>query len=98
MIVVVTRNVPDKFRGFLASCMLEVAPSVYVSPNITKAVRERVWGVLSKWFSDVSDGSILMVYKDSSEPTGVGVSALGLPPRHIIDADGVALSYLAKND
>ena len=97
MIVAVTRNIPDKFRGFLASCMLEVAPSIYVSPSMTKAVRERVWGVLTKWLSDVSDGSILMVYNDPAEPAGVGVMTLGLPPRHVIDADGIALSYLAKN-
>jgi len=40
--VVVTRDVADRFRGFLASVMLEVAPAVYISPRMTKGVRERV--------------------------------------------------------
>lgn len=94
MIVVVARNVPDKFRGFLASCMLEVTPAVYASPSMTKGVRERTWSVLSKWFSDVEDASLVMIYKDNAEPSGIGVQYLGEPPRRIIDADGVALSYL----
>jgi CRISPR-associated endoribonuclease Cas2 subtype I-E len=43
MTVVVTRNVPDRYRGFLASCMLELAPGVYTSPHMNQSVRERVW-------------------------------------------------------
>ena len=35
MIVVITRNVPEKFRGFLASCMLEITPAVYAYPSST---------------------------------------------------------------
>lgn len=96
MIVIITRNVPEKFRGFLASCMLEVTPAVYVSPSMTRGVRERTWTVLSKWFTDVVDGSIVMIFKDSTEPAGVGILTLGEPPRRIIDADGFALSYLVK--
>lgn len=96
MIVVVTRNVPEKVRGFLASCMLEVTPAVYASPSMTKGVRERTWAVLSKWFVDIADASVVMIYKDNTESTGVGVLSLGEPPRRIIDADGIALSYLGK--
>jgi CRISPR-associated protein Cas2 len=96
MIVVVTRNVPDKIRGFLASCMLEVTPAVYASPSMTRGVRDRTWSVLSKWFVDISDSSLVMIYKDNTEATGVGILSLGETPRRIIDADGVALSYLSK--
>ena len=94
MIVVTTRNVPEKFRGFLASCMLEVTPAVYTCPSMTKGVRERTWNVLSKWFAEIEDASIVMIYKENTEPSGIGVLYLGEPPRRIIDADGVALSYL----
>ena len=34
MVLVVTRNVEDRYRGFLTSVMLEVAPSVYVRPKM----------------------------------------------------------------
>ena len=50
--------------------------------------------MLSKWFSDVEDASLVMIYKDNAEPSGIGVQYLGEPPRRIIDADGIALSYL----
>ena len=33
MTVVVTRDVEARYRGFLASAMLEIAPGVYVSPD-----------------------------------------------------------------
>ena len=36
MTVVVTRDVEARYRGFLASVMLEVAPGVYVSPNLSR--------------------------------------------------------------
>ncbi|MEO0813153.1 MAG: type I-E CRISPR-associated endoribonuclease Cas2e, partial [Myxococcota bacterium] len=38
MTVIVTRNVPMRFRGFLASCMLEIAPGVYTSPGMNRGV------------------------------------------------------------
>ena len=41
MVVVVTRDVADRYRGFLASCMLEIAPGVYTAPRMTAGVRER---------------------------------------------------------
>ena len=39
-------RLPDRFDGFLCSCMQEVAPGVYVAPRLKKAVRERVWNVM----------------------------------------------------
>jgi len=48
MTVVVTRDVESRYRGFLASVMLEIAPGVYVSPNLSAGVRERIWSVLSR--------------------------------------------------
>lgn len=43
MTVVVTRNVEERYRGFLASCMLEIAAGVYTGPRMTTGVRDRVW-------------------------------------------------------
>jgi len=92
MTVVVTRNVPDRFRGFLASCMLEVGPGVYTGPKISKAVRERIWKVLEGWFCFVEDASVVMLWSDGSQPSGQGVMVLGSPPLDIIDVDGMFLS------
>ena len=57
-------------------------------------MRERTWNVLSKRIAEIEDASIVMIYKENTEPSGIGVLYLGEPPRRIIDADGVALSYL----
>lgn len=48
MTVVITNNVPGKYRGFLASCMLELAPGVYSHPKMNAGIRERVWNVMKK--------------------------------------------------
>lgn len=39
LVVIVTRDVAYRYRGFLASVMLEVAPAVYISPRMSPAVR-----------------------------------------------------------
>ena len=46
MTVIVTVNVEGRYRGFLASTMLEIAPGVYTSPDMTAGIRERIWEVL----------------------------------------------------
>ena len=93
MTVIVTVNVEARYRGFLASAMLEIAPGVYTSPNMTSGIRERVWEVLRRWYYELGQGAIVMTWRD---PSGVGdqqVRSLGDAPKEIVDADGV---YLVK--
>ena len=89
MTVVVTRDVPDRYRGFLASVMPEVAPGVYVSPELSKGVRERVWSVLSDWWSAMPGGSVVMTWRDRSATGDLGLAMLGTPPVELADLDGV---------
>lgn len=90
MVVVVTRNVPDRFRGFLASCMLEIAPGVYTSPRMTKAVRERVWNVCCEWAGLIpDDGGILMTWRERGHPSGQAVATLGWPRKELVELDGI---------
>jgi len=92
MVVIVTRNVPDRFRGFLASCMLEIAPGVYTGPGMSKGVRERVWSVLEEgWSSFRCDGSVVMTWQQKNEPGGQGLRQLGLPPHEFVEFDGTVL-------
>ncbi len=90
MTVVVTRNVPDRIRGFLASSLLEVGPGVYTGARVTVAVRERIWGILEQWFPG-TEGSIVMVWSDSQMPGGQAVRVLGTPLIHLIEFDGIVL-------
>ncbi|HEX7119855.1 MAG TPA: type I-E CRISPR-associated endoribonuclease Cas2e [Longimicrobiales bacterium] len=98
MTVVVTVDVEPRFRGFLASCMLEIAPGVYTAPRMSRAVRQRVWNVLSEWFEELGGGGILMTWRDTSLPGGQGLAFLGTPPRELHDADGIFLARRAISE
>ena len=91
MTVVVTRDVASRYRGFLSSVMLEIAPGVYTSPNMTKGVRERVWRVLSDWFDATGGGGIVMTWRDPEASGRQAVRNLGDPPRELVDVDGALL-------
>lgn len=93
MTVVVTINVAARYRGFLASAMLEIAPGVYTSPNMTSGIRRRVWKVLSGWYEELQQGSIVMTWREPSAVGGQRIQVLGEAPKEIVDADGV---YLVK--
>jgi CRISPR-associated protein Cas2 len=91
MTVVVTRDVEDRYRGFLSSVMLELAPGVYTGPRLSRGVRERVWQVLSDWHGELRRGAIVMTWRETTAPGGQGVLMLGETRRMLIDVDGVLL-------
>lgn len=92
MTVAVTRNVSGRIRGFLASSMLELAPGVYSAPRLSKAVRDRIWAVLTDWFAAEYEASIVMVWVDPDMPGGQNVRTLGLPPVELVEMDGIVLT------
>ena len=89
--LVVTTNVESRYRGFLTSLMLEVSPGVYVAPDLSDGVRNRVWSVVSNWWSSLGNGSVVLVWRDPSAPGNLRIKTLGEPPKEIVDADGVLL-------
>ena len=89
--MVVTRDVEMRYRGFLTSVMLEVAPGVYVAPEMSAAVRDRVWSVMSDWWHSLGRGSLTMVWRDTKAVGNLRVENLGEPAKLIVDADGVLL-------
>ena len=91
MTVVVTRDVEARYRGFLTSVMLEVAPGVYVAPDLSAAVRRRVWEVLESWWFALGRGALVMVWRDQTATGNLRIETLGEPPKEIVDADGVLL-------
>lgn len=91
LVMIVARDVPGRFHGFLSSVMLEVAPNVFVSPRMSPAVRGRVWGVVSDWHKAEPRGSLVMVWRDRDAVGGVGIANLGTPPRELVEADGMWL-------
>ncbi len=99
MTVVTTRNVSYRFRGMLASCMLEISSGVYTSPNMEAGERKRLWGILEQWYSELGEsGSIFMIWKDNSVPEGQKILNLGHLPIKIVEHDGLFLSYSPEKE
>ena len=92
MTVVVTLNVSERIRGFLASTMLELAPGVYSAPRISPAVRERIWGVLTDWFVTENEASVVMLWQDKQIPVGQAIQTLGSPAIDLVEVDGMILA------
>lgn len=91
LVMIVTRDVADRYRGYLGSLMLEVAPTVYISPRMNPGVRSRTWSVLCDWHKSEPQGSIVMVWRDVNATGGIGITTLGTPPRELVDVDGLWL-------
>lgn len=87
MVVVVTRDVEARYRGFLGSAMLELSPGVYAHPRLSAGVRTRLWEVLADWYSQLRRGSIIMMWAESSANGGLGLASLGEPPKEIVAHD-----------
>jgi CRISPR-associated protein Cas2 len=98
MTIVVTRNSPERFRGFLASCMCEIAPGVYTAPRMTQAVRDRIWNVLESWFRPAAEHAVLMTWPESTLPGGQDFRFLGTPRQDLCEHDGVFLARRIIDD
>lgn len=91
MVVVITRDVEARYRGFLASAMLELAPGVYAQPRMSAGVRTRIWTVLSQWHADLGRGAIVMTWAESAANGGLGLATLGEPSKDIVAHDAMLL-------
>lgn len=91
MVVVVTRDVEARYRGFLGSAMLELAPGVYANPRMSAGVRARIWTVLADWHGQIRNGSVVMIWSETTANGGLGLSTLGEPPKDIVAHDAMLL-------
>ena len=91
MCAVVTRDVEGRYRGFLGSVMLELAPGTYAHPGLNRRTREQIWAVLEDWYGNLGRGSILMTWVDRNAAGGLGLLSLGTPSKDLVDHEGVLL-------
>ena len=89
--VVITRDVEDRYRGFLGSAMLELAPGVYAQPRMSAGVRGRIWTTLEEWHGRLRGGSIVLCWAESAAAGGLGLATLGEPPKDVVTHDAVLL-------
>ena len=89
--VVVTRDVENRYRGFLGSAMLELAPGVYAHPRMSAGVRDRLWAVMTDWHASLGRGSIVMNWAERKAASALGMRTLGQPPKEVVDHEGILL-------
>lgn len=94
MTIVITRNVPERFNGFINSCMHEIAPGVYAVPKMKKSVRERIWRVMLGWEELIpEEGGVVILWRNSKAPSGLGVRILGWPKKELKEYEGIWLTF-----
>lgn len=94
MTIAVTRKTPGRFDGFLASCMQEIAPGVYVAPTMKKAVRERVWNVMMEWNELLpEDGGVVLFWRNPDAPSKLSIRLLGWPKKEFVEHEGLWLTH-----
>lgn len=91
MVVVITRDVEARYRGFLGSVMLELSAGVYAHPRMSAGVRTRIWDVMTDWHNQLKRGSVLMTWTESSANGGLGLNILGDTPKDIVTHDAMLL-------
>lgn len=87
--IVITRDVEDRYRGFLGSAMLELAPGVYAQPRMSAGVRTRIADVLADWHGHLGRGSIIMCWAETAANGGLGLKTWGEPPKDIVAHDAM---------
>lgn len=98
LVVIITRDVEDRYRGFLGSTMLELAPGVYAQPRMSAGVRGRIADVIDDWHGRLHNGSIVMCWAESSANGGLGLKTWGEPPKQVIAHDAMLLIRRALRD
>ena len=94
MTIAVTRNTPGRFDGFLASCMQEIAPGVYVAPTMKKSVRERVWRVMMDWSELLpEDAGVVLFWRNPDAPSKLSIRLLGWPKKEFVEHEGLWLTH-----
>lgn len=91
--VLITRDVEDRYRGYLASAMLEASAGVYVSDRLSPRARDTVWSTVERWHAQLGRGSLQMIYADAKSEGGIAVRSLGTPSRQPVRLDGLMLMH-----
>ena len=64
-------------------------------PDMSAAVRERAWTVLSDWWGYYGQGSVVMTWAAPNTPERQGVLVLGESSKDMVEYDGL---YLVRRD
>lgn len=86
MLVMVTEAVPERLRGQLSLCMVELQTGVFVG-RVTPVVRDQLWALALKL---AGVGRVVQAWSESSEQ-GFRMRMHGDGRRSVVDLDGIQL-------
>ena len=89
MLTVVISDTAPRLHGFLASCLTEIAPGVFVGSGFSPAIRERLRSVLARWHAARPQGSVVIVWRSPAAAAGLESVTLGNPRLRLVDLDGL---------
>lgn len=91
MMIIVTRNAPEKLRGYLASTLLEIESGIYFSQVGSPRVRAQIWEIVMGW-AEIDTGAV-MIYHDKNVPHNFSFEKIGSAPIELKEVDGMLLSF-----
>ncbi|MDC7227599.1 MAG: type I-E CRISPR-associated endoribonuclease Cas2e [Spirochaetales bacterium] len=86
MLVIVTENVPDRLRGYLARLLLEIRAGVYIGKYSVR-VREELWQNIK---NEIGEGNAIIAWTTNNE-AGYQFDTWGKNRRIPIEVDGFPL-------
>jgi CRISPR-associated protein Cas2 len=73
--------------------MLEIAPGVYVEPDMKTSVRDNIWETMLAWDDLMpDDAGVVLFWRHPEAPSGLGMRLLGWPKKELVDHEGVWLA------
>jgi CRISPR-associated protein Cas2 len=86
MLVIVTKAVPSRLRGYLSRWLLEVRAGVFVG-NYSVRVREKLWKMVEE---QIEEGNAVLLWSSPHE-SGFEFMTIGKNCRIPVDWDGLPL-------
>ena len=94
MLVIVTDNVPDRLRGYLARLLLEIRAGVYIGKYSIR-VRDELWKNVK---SEIGEGNAIIAWTTNTE-AGYRFDTCGKNRRIPVEVDGLPLvEFMPENE
>jgi len=89
-------KVEPRYRGFLRSAMIEISAGIYISPQLNRDARDRMWEVITHWHQTLNRGTVIMIWRDKAASGNIGSRVLGDTVKQFCDVDGFLLTRIEK--
>src|SRR4030065_677368 len=89
-------KVEPRSRRVFRARMSETAAGIYISPQLYRDARDRMWEVITHWHQTLNRGTVIMIWRDKAASGNIGSRVLGDTGKQICDVDGFLLTRIDK--